>query len=1044
MYCSKSLLCTIICALMLGFNLQAQIDCNQTQVNNTCSNVPAGIAVTQPTGGASPYNFMWSHNDMLNLDSAMGLAAGDYTVTITDANGDTTTCSFTITSPPDVEVEELLEFNPSCQNDNGRLEITGKPKNNTPESQNLSYSIDGGFTFQSEGIFDNLPEADYLVIVLDGDGCFKSEAPQLVNTPVLEMMLIPECGTGGNIDITLMLTSGTEGDTEYNWEGPGGASYTTENLVDVPQGTYNVTVTDRVGCSGSATVTLDNCCDGSSFCDADVTDSGCTGSNTGSITVNPSNGNPPYSYAWSHDNSLTTNSATNLGAGIYMVTVIDAGGCEDVCNYTVNETPNVMISSVDASAPTCDGLNGGSISIAIGEEIDTESCNIEYSVDGGANYQASPDFTNLPAGSYTVMVKDCNNCTDAETVVLEDAGNPNVFSVNVDCVMNRFLNININISMGTPPYSYAWEGPDGFTANTEDLVGVDNGDYSVTVTDINGCETTAEAKKLDDCGDCGVIGDFVWVDANGNGVQGPDETGLANVEVTLFTASNVISDQTITDENGFYEFVEVPEGTYYLHWSPPSADFESTVPNQGDEETDSDLDGSNGPGTSATLTITGCEVKNYLDAGFFVCSNIGKKVFFDKNENNICDNNETGINGVVIEIWRAHHQTGEFELFGTQTTSTHPDFGTYGYWNACVPPGDYYLKIVSDLNGLALTLADVGDNDNVDSDFTGANGPGTTDVFSITSGTDKCDIGAGFLIEATLGDRVWFDQNGNGNMESTEQGVADVRIRVYDESNHLVQETYTDNDGSYRIAGLGMQLHHVEFTPPAGFAFTLPYAGEEGSSSMVDNSNGQNTTQQFGTICGQHTANINAGLVPGVLPASWLGFSLEQVEQNVRLNWAVADISSVNLFEIERSSNGIDFGIVGTMNATNDDNYQFTDADVTLNEDIYYRIKQIDNNGEMSYSNIQVIKLIKTITNNHLEITPNPTRSTCNILLNSADDSAQWKGIILDEKGSIVISDIIIEANQKQQIDIAHLTPGIYFMSVKMGDKQLVKKIVKQ
>ncbi len=1035
-------LSTILCAFLFGFQLQAQIDCNQSQVNNTCSNVPAGIAVTQPTGGTTPYTFEWSHNDQLNLDSAMGLEAGDYTVTITDANSNSTTCSFTITAPPDVDVEELLEFNPSCQNDNGRLEITGKPKNDTPESQNLMYSINGGQTFQDNGFFDNLPEGDYLVIVLDGDGCYRAESPQLVNTPVLEMMLIPECGTGGNIDITLMLTSGTEGDTEYMWEGPGGATYTTENLVDVPQGTYNVTVTDRVGCSGTSSVTLDNCCDGSSFCDAEVTNSGCTGSNTGSISVNPTNGNAPYSYQWSHDNALTANTATGLGAGIYMVTVTDAGGCEDVCNYTITETPNVMISNVDYVAPTCDGENGGTITINIGEEIDTETCAIQYSIDGGANYQDSPDFANLAAGSYNVMVRDCNDCTDATSVVLEDAGNPNVFSVNVDCVMNRFLNININIAMGTPPYTYAWEGPDGFTANSEDLVGVDNGDYDVTVTDANGCQTTANAKKLDDCGDCGVIGDFVWVDANGNGVQGPDETGLANVEVTLYTASNVVSDQTTTDENGFYEFVEVPEGTYYLHWSPPSEDYESTVANQGDEAFDSDLDGSNGPGTSASVTITGCEVKNYLDAGFFVCSNIGKKIFFDKNENNVCDNNETGINGVVLEIWRAHHQTGEFELFGTQTTSTHPDNGTYGYWNACVPPGDYYIKIVSDLNGLALTLADIGDNDNIDSDFTGANGPGTTDIFTITSGTDKCDIGGGFLIEATLGDRVWFDQNGNGNMDGDEQGVEDVRIRVYDESNHLVQETYTDNDGEYRIDGLGMQLHHVEFTPPPGFGFTIPYAGDEGFSSVVDNSNGQNTTQQFGTICGQHTANINAGLVPGVLPASWLAFSVSQEGDYARLNWEVADISSIENFEIERSMDGLHFATIASVSTSATSDYSFVDVEVVYNQDLYYRIKEIEYNNKFSYSNIQVIKLFKE-TDKQLSVMPNPTYKTFEILIEGDGNESVWNGYIIDQSGSIVRSNIYVKTNSRQVIDISDMESGVYYLKLENEGKQLTEKIIK-
>ncbi len=928
-----------------------------------------------------------------------------------------------------VVIDSVAELNPSCGNINGELHI--EASGGTPP---LMYSIDGGITFQDDPIFTELGADDYLVLVLDAVGCFDQASPQLVSTPEIGLLAVPGCATGGTININLTVVGGTQGDSEFSWEGPGGATYDTQDLTEVPQGSYSVTITDRVGCTGTTSVTLEDCCDGMEFCNADVVQSGCEGSSTGSITLNPMGGAEPYSYAWSHDASITGNAANNLGAGMYMVTVEDANGCMNICNYTISESENVMISGINVTDPICGEANG-SISISLEDFMD-DTCPVQYSIDGGITFQDDASFAGLSEGTYQVVVRDCNSCVDMETVTLSDNGNPNLFNLMTFCVDDEFLDIVIGVAMGTPPYTYAWEGPNGFTSTEGNLSGLENGDYFLTVTDANGCTTTGQASKLEDCGSCGSIEGYVWEDKNGNGVQQADEFGIPNVPVFLFDADDNLITSSTTNGDGTYAFTELPKGDFYVLWDP-GANFEATASNAaGDDTVDSDLDNSNGPGTSMSFTIAGCETVAHVDAGFFVCSRIGKKVFFDKNENNLCDVGETGINGVVIEIYRRNELTGEFVLFGEQTSGTNADTGEYGFWSACVPPGDYYLQITTSIDGLALVLADAGD-DSIDSDFTESNGPGTTDIFTVESGVDKCDIAAGFMIEATLGDRVWYDQNANGMREASEPGMEDILVEVYNQSGYKVGQAYTNQNGSYTLQGLGTQDHYVKFTPPPGYGFTMAFMGDEETSSVVDHSNGLNTTPHYSTVCGIHTPNVDAGLVAGVLPASWLGFSAEHLGNEILLQWSIADASNLELFEIEKSSDGIHFQKITEIENNEGLQYEYSDTDIWPVTS-YYRIKQQDKNTSYNYSQIIAVNPMSNVT--ELAITPNPAVDIITISGLTEGQAASY--VIYDEKGSLVRQQNSINTSDPK-LTITDLQEGVYIIRVSIEGAEQSFRFIK-
>ena len=190
--------------------------------------------------------------------------------------------------------------------------------------------------------------------------------------------------------------------------------------------------------------------------------------------------------AWS--NGATTEDLTGLGAGTYELTVTDANGCEVSIDGGVEITePNILEIAIDATADaSCNGATDGSIDITVSGGTAPYS----YAWSNGATTE---DLAGLGAGTYELTITDANGC-EAKIDGGVEITEPNILEIAIDATADASCNgaadgsIDVTISGGTAPYTYAWSNG----AATEDLSGLGAGTYELTVTDANGCEVSID------------------------------------------------------------------------------------------------------------------------------------------------------------------------------------------------------------------------------------------------------------------------------------------------------------------------------------------------------------------------------------------------------------------------------------------------------------------------------------------------------------------------------------------------------------------------
>ncbi len=282
----------------------------------------------------------------------------------------------------------------------------------------------------------------------------------------------------------------------------------------------------------------------------------CFGSSTGSATVTPSGGNPPYTYSWS-PNVSTTGNASGLSAGSYTCTVTDNTGCSSISLIAVTQ-PAVITATVTPTATSCGGNTGSASASAAGG---TGAYTYSWSPSGGSTNNA----TGLSAGTYTLTITDANSCSFSVSTNVISSGGPTATPTqsNIKCGGNNTGSATANVTGGTAPYTYAWSPSGGSSATASNLSA---GTYTCIVTDNKGCIssfiitiTTPAALTLSYKSDTICRGDTVAFTANVSGGTNPyayawaPATGLScnncpspMASPTATTCYNV----TLTDSNG--------------------------------------------------------------------------------------------------------------------------------------------------------------------------------------------------------------------------------------------------------------------------------------------------------------------------------------------------------------------------------------------------------------------------------------------------------------------------------------------------------------
>ncbi|MCB9285014.1 MAG: choice-of-anchor L domain-containing protein [Lewinellaceae bacterium] len=446
---------------------QTTITATTQTTNPGCNGGNTGSINLNVSNGTSPYTYIWSNGN--TTEDPSGLAAGTYTVTVTDANGCEQTASATLTDPPALTAS-TNSVNPGCNGaSTGSIDLT-VGGGTSPYTYNWS----NGNTIQDP---NNLPAGTYSVTVTDAHGCTQTASVTLSEPPDLTASATgtdPPCNGTNTGSINLTVGGGTPAYT-YLWSN--GSNL--QNPANLPAGAYTVTVTDSHGCTEVTSVTLSQ--PPQLTASATGTPPTCNGGSDGSINLTVGGGTPTFTYLWSNGNN--TQNPANLPAGTYTVTVTDANGCTKTTSVTLNNPPQIN-ATTQVINPGCNGANTGSINLSVSSGTSPYT----FLWSNGSTLQ---NPTGLGAGAYTVTVTDANGCTKVASASLVDPPLLNASVANVqqvDCA-HPSGSITTSVSGGTPGYSYQWS-PSGSGPNP---TGLPAGTYTATVTDANGCTTTITA-----------------------------------------------------------------------------------------------------------------------------------------------------------------------------------------------------------------------------------------------------------------------------------------------------------------------------------------------------------------------------------------------------------------------------------------------------------------------------------------------------------------------------------------------------------------------
>lgn len=324
--------------------------------------------------------------------------------------------------------------------------------------------------------FTNLPAGTYTLNVTDANSCGGTTTITITQPTAVSAAnnTTNVLCNGGSTGSASTLGSGGTSPYTYLWSNGG----TTQNITGLIVGSYNVTLTDVNGCTAvsSATVSQPNILNSSTV---SVTDATC--STGGAININVNGGIGGYVFNWS--NGSTSEDVSGLAAGTYSVTITDSNGCSIVNgSNTVNANGVPSISLNNVTNVSCIGLSNGAVNISVsgGQGPYTYSWN---------NGQTTEDLNALTTGTYSVTLTDNLGCVTNFTNI--QVSEPAAISIstsltNITCNGQANGSIQLTGVGGTNPYSYLWSNG----STNEDLVNIVAGNYSGTLTDANGCNSS--------------------------------------------------------------------------------------------------------------------------------------------------------------------------------------------------------------------------------------------------------------------------------------------------------------------------------------------------------------------------------------------------------------------------------------------------------------------------------------------------------------------------------------------------------------------------
>ncbi len=376
--------------------------------------------------------------------------------------------------------------------------------------------------------------------------------------------------------------------------------------------------------------------------------------------------------------------------------------------------------------------------------------------------------------------------------------------------------------------------PTGYVLTQDEVGSNDTIDSDVEMVNFLAMYATPRPGEQDTTWDIGIylptasLGDYVWEDVNEDGLQDVNEPPVPGVRVVLYNCLGDSLDEDFTNAQGRYLFDSLQPGDYYVVFTDLPVGYEDYVFTGKDLFPDTqDSDADSMTGQTACTTLDPGEVDLMWDAGIYVPkASIGDRVWADLDEDGVQGPGEPGYSNIKVIL---------HDCTGTKLDSTTTDFrGEYEF--SGLYPGDYYVSFSDIPFGLTFSPQDVNTTtDSLDSDV---DPTGRTICTHLDAGEDDPSWDAGlYLNTASIGDRVWFDDNEDGIQDAGEMGVPGVRVVLYNgATGGVVGLDTTDANGLYYFDDLIPGDYYIGFSNiPSGYVLSPQDVGMNDSiDSDVD------------------------------------------------------------------------------------------------------------------------------------------------------------------------------------------------------------------
>lgn len=433
-----------------------------------------GKAEAKAQGGTGNFIYVWDNGETNAV--AEKLAPGNHSVTVTDENGCTASAEIDIT-------EDILPLNAA-------INITQNIDCADAATAALSIDVNGGkapftYTWSVDEIdgntASNLTAGDYAATITDAAGNTQTVETTIESpTPLSASISAKSPASTGNTDGKAeAIAKGGTGDYTYKWDN-GTTTATADNLAP---GTHTVTVTDENGCSTTAEINVSEDILPLVVAADLQKEIDCHGANTAVLAIDVNGGKAPFTYAWSNS-ELNGESAKNLAAGTYSLTVSDAEGTNATLNVEIEE-PEAINAVASVSSPASTGNSDG---VAV-VKAEGGAGGFSYEWDNGENKATAKK---LAPGTHIVTITDKNGCSVEASVEISEDILPLSVSIEqtqeIDCNGATSATAKAEIKGGKGPFEYAWNNSD---LSGESIANLAAGNYELTVTDAEGTTSTA-------------------------------------------------------------------------------------------------------------------------------------------------------------------------------------------------------------------------------------------------------------------------------------------------------------------------------------------------------------------------------------------------------------------------------------------------------------------------------------------------------------------------------------------------------------------------